>query len=102
MKVKFLEAREVRDGEGVVIQKFRAGQVIELSTASARHWINRGAALDVQAAAQAAREAEKVESTEEKVETVEEKGDATDGTVNPTPPKRGRGRPPSASRPVQA
>ncbi len=96
MKVKFLEAREVLDGEGMVIQKFRAGQVVELSNASARHWINRGFAFDVQAAAQAAREAEKTEPTEEKVETVEEKADVTDGTVNPTSPKRGRGRPRSA------
>lgn len=44
MKIKFLEAREVLDGDGAVTQKFRAGQVVELSNASARHWINRGVA----------------------------------------------------------
>ncbi len=44
MKIKFLEAREVLDGDRVVIQKFKAGQVVEMSNASALHWINRGAA----------------------------------------------------------
>ena len=111
MKVKFLEAREVLDGEGIVIQKFRAGQVVELSTASARHWINRGFAIDVQAAAADPRMLPRKEDLAHTVadkaakgstEPTGEKADATDGTVNPTSPKRGRGRPPSASRPARA
>ena len=97
MKVKFLEAREVEDGEGIVIQKFRAGQVVELSNASARHWINRGAAVDVQAAARAAKEAaeekpeaEEPEAAEEKV--AEEKAEVTTGDVDPTSPKSGKAK----------
>ena len=104
MQVKFVDAQEVRDGEGVVIQKFKAGQVAELSAASARHWINRGLALDVRAAAQEAREARKVtaeavaeegdsaESADPSVEAAPAPGVAT-AKASPTPPKRGRGRP---------
>jgi len=76
MKVKFLEDREVADGEGVVYQRFKAGQVVELSNASARHWITRNAALEVQG------------STKTTVTPV---------VVSPTFPKRGRGRPRSVS-----
>ncbi len=93
-KIRFVDAQEVLDGEGIVIQKFRAGQVVELSNASAMHWLSRGLALDVRAEAQAAREAKAAEPDEEKVEVV--------AAVNPTSPKRGRGRPPSASRPARA
>lgn len=107
MQVKFVDAQEVRDGEGVVIQKFKAGQVIELSTASARHWINRGLAIDVQGAAQDAREAQKAAVEEAAAEddpvesgTAAEKAEPVaegmPATPNPTPPKRGRGRPRSA------
>ncbi len=101
MQVKFVDAQEVRDGEGVVIQKFKAGQVAELSTASARHWINRGLALDVQAAAQEVREAQKAtaEAAAESEDPAVEAATAAEVSTpvaNPTPPKRGRGRPPSA------
>ncbi len=51
IKVKFFEAQEVEDGEGIVIESFRAGQVVELTNASARFWISRGLASDVQGAA---------------------------------------------------
>lgn len=87
LKIKFVEAREVLDGDGVVIQRFKVGQVVELSNASARHWLNRGAALDVRAEAQAAREAVKAaEATDEDVLTEEVKAD-------PPPVLRKRGRP---------
>ncbi len=49
--IKFVEDKSVLDGEGNVTSKFKSGQVVELSTASARHWLNRGAALEVQARA---------------------------------------------------
>ena len=44
MRIRFNEDRDVRDHLGVVVQSFRAGEVVELSTASARHWLNRNAA----------------------------------------------------------
>jgi len=96
MKVKFLEAREVADGEGVVYQRFKAGQVYELSTASARHWINRSAALEVQGRAEKP-VAKLVKSPDTKPEA---KPDA--GLTHPTFPKRGRGRPRSVLPPAPA
>ena len=107
IEVEFLEAAEVRDGDNIVIQKFRLGQVVELSNASARHWISRNIASDVQATARDTREAKQLESGEgePKAKTPKPakakapklaKAKATDGTVNPTSPKRGRGRPRSA------
>lgn len=47
MRIQFDEDREVRDHLGVVVQSFRAGEVVELSTASARRWIRRSAAREV-------------------------------------------------------
>ncbi len=47
VKVKFTDDVKVEDGDGKVIQKFRAGQVVELNGASARHWINRSLATRV-------------------------------------------------------
>ena len=106
MQVKFVDAQEVRDGEGVVIQKFKSGQVVELNAASARHWINRGLALDVRAAAQEVREARKTaaEAAAEEGDSAESEDPAVEAApapaekvsmpvANPTPPKRGRGRP---------
>ena len=104
INVKFLGAQEVEDGEGIVIQRFRAGQVIELTNASARFWLSRGLALDVQDAARdtrlAAEDAAEKKPEAEKPEAVESgtadaKPEAA-ATVNPTSPKRGRGRPRSA------
>ncbi len=139
IKIKFLDAQEVEDGEGIVYQSFRAGQVIELNNAAARFWLSRGLAIDVQGgklpsvgprgpqskseegrfndkSAKKAAETEAdpedpygvypkaVEETPEpeKVEATEEKAPPKTGKTNPTSPKRGRGRPRSASRPDQA
>ena len=109
MHVKFLEAREVKDGAGVVIQKFRAGQVVELSTASARHWINRNAATAIQGGKLPSAGPKGLQSKSEEgrfgakaakeiapVEGVEEKPEVATGNAEPTSPKRGRGRPRSA------
>ncbi len=43
MKIKFLTDRQVV-AQGKVVEKFKAGQVKELSDASAYHWLNRGVA----------------------------------------------------------
>ncbi len=96
MKVKFLEAREVKDGLGVVIQKFKAGQVTELSTASARHWINRNAAVEVAGIARIVKEPEAAKDAPD-----DDKPEAAPAVADPTSPKRGRGRPRSVLRPVQ-
>lgn len=47
MLVKFLREEKVLDGSGKIRQHFLAGQVVELSTASARHWLNREAVTRV-------------------------------------------------------
>jgi hypothetical protein len=51
MKIEFTEPRRVLDHAGKVIQKFSAGEVVELSEASARHWLNRNVAKVVGGAA---------------------------------------------------
>ena len=91
MKVTFLDAREVKDGLGVVTQSFKSGQVIELSTASARHWINRSVAIEVRDIVRVVQEPAVLPKSEVKTTPV----------VDPTSPKRGRGRPRSVLRPVQ-
>lgn len=48
MKIRFIQDRVVKDHDGNVIDTFRAGQVKELAEASARHWINRGVAVEIQ------------------------------------------------------
>ncbi len=80
-KIRFVDAQEVKDGEGVVIQKFTAGQVVELGNASAMHWLSRGMAVEVQGASQIT---------------------VAPVVVSPTFPKRGRGRPRSVSAPDPA
>ncbi len=45
--VRFLRDEEVKDHNGVVVQSFRAGEVVELSIASARRWLRRLAAEEV-------------------------------------------------------
>lgn len=52
-EIEFLEAVEVRDHNGKVEQSFKANQVVELSDASARHWLTRGLARLVGASAEA-------------------------------------------------
>lgn len=47
MFVKFLTDRTVLDHLGGVDQSFHAGQVVELSDASAQRWIRRAVAVEV-------------------------------------------------------
>lgn len=47
MRIRFLEDREVKDHNGLVVESFRAGEVVELSTTSARRWLKRNAAQQV-------------------------------------------------------
>ena len=111
IKVKFLESVEVPDGEGIVIESFRKGQVIELKNASARYWTIRGIAEDVKAAAREARlaaeeeaatekpEAETVDAAKEKAEAVkpaEKVAAPVAAKVNPTSRNSGKGKPRSA------
>jgi hypothetical protein len=49
-KIKFIEDCEV-EAQGQVLQSFKAGQVVELSHASARRWIRRNKAVEVQGGA---------------------------------------------------
>lgn len=51
MKIRFTETREVKDGEGKVKTRFQAGESYELQAASARHWLNRNAAVVVDSSA---------------------------------------------------
>jgi len=48
IQIRFIRDREVRDHDQNVIQTFKAGQVKEMGAASARHWLNRGLAVEVQ------------------------------------------------------
>ncbi len=84
IKVKFLESVEVPDGEGIVIESFRKGQVIELKNASARYWTIRGIAEDVKAAAREARLAAEEEAATEKPEA--EMGDTSKEKAEPATP----------------
>jgi hypothetical protein len=43
MKIRFFEAQDVY-AQGKIEQQFKAGQVVELSDASARHWLSRNMA----------------------------------------------------------
>ena len=43
-KIKFLENRTIQDAEG---QSFKKGSVHDVTASSARHWINRGVAVEV-------------------------------------------------------
>lgn len=57
MKIRFVEDRVVRAGDKIV-ERFKAGQVVELSDASARHWLSRNAAEIFMGGKKAAAEAE--------------------------------------------
>lgn len=46
MKVKFTKDEVVEDHLGNIVQSFQAGEVVELSTASARRWIRRNSAFE--------------------------------------------------------
>lgn len=50
MKVRFIEDRKVLDGAGRVIRSFSAGEEYDLAPASARRWLRRNAAVEVDAA----------------------------------------------------
>lgn len=47
MKIRFLVDRVVRDEKGVVVVQFRKGQIVDLVSASANHWLNRAVAEEV-------------------------------------------------------
>lgn len=49
VRIRFTEDRIVLDHNRKPIQRFKAGQVVELTEASARHWLTRGAARLVNA-----------------------------------------------------
>lgn len=44
-KIRFVADRVVKDHNGRIIDRFKQGQVVELSDASARHWLNRQIAV---------------------------------------------------------
>ena len=46
MKIKFMEDREVW-AQDVCVQAFKAGEVYELTSSSARRWLRRGLATEV-------------------------------------------------------
>ncbi len=94
--IKFLEAQEVKDGEGVIIKSFRKGQVVELNNASARFWLTRSLAVDVQAEARVKREAGETKAAEAKA------APAKVGKVNPTSPKSGKAKRPYVRRQARA
>lgn len=50
-KIRFVEDRVVRDHNGDVIDHFKTGQVKEMGASSARHWLNRGVAVEAGARA---------------------------------------------------
>jgi hypothetical protein len=47
MKIKFLKDREV-EADGRVVESYRTGEVYEMTAASARRWIRRLVATEVQ------------------------------------------------------
>lgn len=65
MKIKFLEDRTV-EAQGFVEQEFKAGEVYELSASSARRWLRRNVAEEVQGAVKRKKVAEKPAPTKSK------------------------------------
>ena len=59
-KIKFLEDRTVQDAER---QSFDKGLIYDVSASSARHWINRGVAIEVADQPKAAPEPKKSKVT---------------------------------------
>ena len=47
MKIKFIETRHV-EAQGEIVQTFNAGEIYELETASAKRWLRRSVATEVQ------------------------------------------------------
>lgn len=55
IKVRFLAERIVRDHDNQIIDHFKPGQVKVFSENSARHWLSRGLAEEIEGAAQETR-----------------------------------------------
>lgn len=49
MKIKFLKDREI-EAQGVIVQRFKAGEIYELERPSAMRWLRRQVAVEVQGA----------------------------------------------------
>ena len=45
-KIKFLKDCEI-EAQGVIVQSFKAGEIVELSMGSARRWLRRNLATEV-------------------------------------------------------
>lgn len=54
MRIKFIEDRDV-EAQGEIVDSFKAGEIYELSASSARRWIRRKAAVEVQGSVKPAR-----------------------------------------------
>jgi hypothetical protein len=80
IRVEFTEDRRVLDHTGEVIESFKAGQVVALSEASARHWLSRNVAFEVQGRARA-----KPEPSPDTKPEPAPSGDGGDGDENPAP-----------------
>jgi len=76
-KVKFLVDVSVVDHEGKVEFKAKAGQVKELSAASARRWIKRNMAVDPVAESAKAKEAAESAKAKEAAESAKAKDNNT-------------------------
>ena len=49
MKIKFLTTQEV-EAQGEIVKRFEAGEIYELETSSAKRWLRRNVATEVQGA----------------------------------------------------
>ena len=71
-KIKFLETQTV-EAQGVVTQTFNAGEVYELSMSSARRWLRRNVATEVQGSVKPApKKRKKPVVVEKKVDTADD------------------------------
>ncbi len=94
MKVRFIEDREVTDGAGRVIRSFSAGEEYDLAPASARRWLRRKAAVEVNAA-------EAVEPEPEVTAEENEPGEA-ESQPEPTGSEAGEDQPSSSPQAAPA
>ena len=63
MRVRFLEDREVRDGQGRLLAAYQVGDEVKLPLASARRWLRRGVAEAVDLAGSAPEASARVPSS---------------------------------------
>lgn len=94
-KIRFVQDRLVKDHTGAVIDHFKTGQVKEMGAASARHWLNRGVAVEATGTARAAAPAPAGEVRPEgaaltadivsKIDSLDENEDFTGGGVPSVP-----------------